>query len=155
MKRVTDFSTIALSFSLFLVSASGVKAQENVSKTEAATSLNDSVLVAQAETTNEFVTLNKNTTTGAINIVEEDGKQYIEFADDFQTTKGPDLEIILHKGPAVPLNIEEKDYVTIAPIQDLSGTQRYLVPEDINLNNFASVAVWCKQFNITFGYVQL
>lgn len=100
MKSFTDFMTIACSF--LLVSASSVKALEAVSKTEATVSLNNSALVAQGNTSNEFVTLNTNTTTGTLNIVEEDGEQYIEFADDFQTTEGPDLEIILHKDAAVP-----------------------------------------------------
>lgn len=153
MKRLIDFSTISLS--ILLLSTSGAKALENNSQVKTPESLSQSIVIAQAEENSEFITLNENTTKGTLNIVEEDGKQYIELSDDFQTAEGPDLEIILHKDNAVPLNIESENYVAIAPIQGLEGTQRYEVPQNIDINDYASVAVWCQEFNITFGYAQL
>ncbi len=153
MKYFTNF--ISITFSLLLISASNVKAIEVAGNTKAVASQNNRTIVAQAKTLNKFVTLNRNNTTGTLRIIKENGRQYIELSDDFQTTEGPDLEIILHKNTAVPLNIEEEDYITIAPLKNLQGTQSYLVPENISLDDYASLAIWCKEFNITFGYVQL
>ena len=154
MKRFSTFTTIALS--LLLTSATGVSALETLSKTEVSVSLNNSILVAKAETSSKFVTAEKDhQTVGTVTIISEDGKQYLEFGDDFQTVEGPAVKIILHKDGTVPVNIEEEDYVTIAPIQSFEGTQRYAVPTDVNLDEYASVAVWCQEFNVTFGYAQL
>ncbi|MGJ3252480.1 MAG: DM13 domain-containing protein [Elainellaceae cyanobacterium] len=97
-------------------------------------------------------------TQGAVSIIEENGQRYVEFANDFQTDSGPDLFVILHQSedvigstlpPAHP--IEEGDYITLAPLQTVSGSQRYPVPETVNLDDYRSVAIWCRQFNATFG----
>ncbi|HHP7245114.1 MAG TPA: DM13 domain-containing protein [Elainellaceae cyanobacterium] len=101
-------------------------------------------------------------TQGAVSIIEENGQRYVEFANDFQTDSGPDLFVILHQSddvigstppPAHP--IEEGDYVTLAPLQTVSGSQRYLIPETVNLEDYQSVAIWCQQFNATFGAASL
>ena len=92
---------------------------------------------------------------GTFKIVTVDEKQYIEFSDDFKVSKGPDLEIILHKNNVVASSISEKDYISLAPIQSFSGNQRYEIPENVNLDDYASVAVWCEDFNVTFGYAEL
>ena len=97
----------------------------------------------------------RNQTTGTFEVVEEDGKQYIEFSDDFEVSEGPDLKVILHTDPNVESSIDESDYVTLAPIESFTGTQRYEVPEDVDLNDYASVAIWCEEFNVTFGYAEL
>lgn len=154
MKRFTTFTTIALS--LLLTSASGVSALETISQTKVSVSLNNSVLVAQAGTFSKFVTAEKDhPTTGTLTIIEKDGKRYIEFRDDFKTVEGPDVKIILHKNAVVPVTVKEEDYTTIASIQSFEGTQRYEIPEGIDVNKYASVAVWCQEFNVTFGYAQL
>ena len=92
---------------------------------------------------------------GNFKIVEAEGKQFIEFSNDFKVSQGPDLEIILHKNKVVASSISEKDYISLAPIQSFSGNQRYEIPENVNLDDYASVAVWCEDFNVTFGYAQL
>lgn len=127
---------------------------------------NSSVLIASnpcasvnpcaAASSNQFVAVgSRNKTEGGFQVVEENGKQYIEFSNDFEVSQGPDLEIILHKNQTVGQSIAEEDYISLAPIQSFSGTQRYEVPEDVDLNDYASVAVWCEDFNVTFGYAPL
>ncbi len=154
MKRLIDFSTISLT--LLLLSTSGVKALENEFKPEASRSTFNGVLVAQAEQDSQFVTVEPgHATTGKLSIIEENGKQYIEFDNSFRTGKGPDVEIILHKNQSIPLNIKAENYVTIAPIKSFTGVQLYEIPEGIDLNNYGSLGIWCKEFNITFAYAQL
>ena len=88
-------------------------------------------------------------------MVKENGKQYIEFSEDFEVSQGPDLEIILHKDSSVPVSIDEDDYISLAAIQSFNGSQRYEVPKNVDLKDYASVAVWCEEFNVTFGYGEL
>ena len=94
-------------------------------------------------------------TSGAVRIVTENEQRYLEFEQGFKTTNGPDVKVILHRDSIVPLNVNEQDYITLAPIQSLSGAQRYALPADLNLEQFQSVAIWCEQFNVTFGYANL
>lgn len=95
-------------------------------------------------------------TQGTVSIITEQGKRYLEFDHNFKTDKGPDLFVILHRSDAPPISgIKEKDYVNIAPLQKISGNQRYALPENVNVRDFKSVAIWCRQFNATFGYATL
>jgi hypothetical protein len=97
-------------------------------------------------------------TAGGVELVSQDGQQMLTFDESFITADGPDLVVVLHRSsnlleesppPAYPLN--EEDYVVIAPLTATSGTQTYVVPAEIDLTAFASVAVWCQAFNATFG----
>ena len=102
-------------------------------------------------------------TKGTARIINENGNRYLELGEDFLTfDMGPDLVVILHRSedvigstepPAYPLN--EEDYVILAPLKEFSGTQRYEITDDINLENYASAAIWCRQFNATFGAARL
>ena len=114
-----------------------------------------SISVAQTTDINNFVSVGRKTTTGEIKIINENGNKYIEFDQSFVTDNGPDLKIILHRNKSVSSRISESDYIEIAPLQSFSGTQRYLIPEEVDLSQYSSVAIWCRQFNVTFGYAAL
>lgn len=94
-------------------------------------------------------------TEGSITVVEENNQLYLDIASNFKTVRGPDVNVLLHSAETVPVAINEADYVSIAPLDSFSGEQRYLIPADINLEDFKSVAVWCARFNVTFGYATL
>lgn len=95
-------------------------------------------------------------TQGKVSIITQQGKQYLEFDQNFKTDNGPDLFVILHTSNAPPVSgIKEKDYVSIAPLQKISGNQRYALPASVKLENYKSVAIWCRKFNATFGYAPL
>ncbi|MEM9922575.1 MAG: DM13 domain-containing protein [Cyanobacteria bacterium P01_D01_bin.50] len=95
-------------------------------------------------------------TKGTASIIAENGKKYIQFDNQFKSDSGPDLFVILHKDDKLPITgIKEADYVSIAPLKKTSGTQKYEIPENVDLANFKSVAIWCRKFNATFGYAVL
>ncbi|MDP5339563.1 MAG: DM13 domain-containing protein [Nodularia sp. (in: cyanobacteria)] len=95
-------------------------------------------------------------TQGKVSVITEAGKPYLEFDQNFKTDNGPDLFVILHRSATPPVSgIQEKDYVSIAALQKINGTQRYALPDNVNLADFKSVAIWCRQFNATFGYASL
>lgn len=98
-------------------------------------------------------------TEGTAQIVTENGNSYLELDPSFKTSnQGPDLVVILHRSddvlgstepPTYPL--QAQDYVVLSPLQAFSGAQRYPIPEDINLDDYKSAVIWCRQFNATFG----
>ncbi|MGC1245300.1 MAG: DM13 domain-containing protein [Spirulinaceae cyanobacterium] len=101
-------------------------------------------------------------TAGNAVIVEENGDRYLEFDQSFQTDSGPDLFVVLHRsadvigsGQAPAFGIKEGEYVTLAPLETTTGKQRYAIPENINLEDYNSVAIWCRRFNATFGAASL
>ena len=113
----------------------------------------NSVLVAEASAS-QFVSV-EHPTSGQVSIIEEDGTRYLAIGEDFQSDRGPALQVILHKSDTVGLQIEEGDYVSLGELQSFNGAQRYVIPEAIDLTQYQSVAVWCEEFNATFGYAPL
>ena len=102
----------------------------------------------------QFVSV-EHPTTGQVSVVEEEGVRYLEIAQDFQSDRGPALEVILHKSNTVGLKVEEGDYVSLGTLKSFNGAQRYQIPDDLDLSQYQSVAVWCQEFNATFGYAPL
>lgn len=103
-----------------------------------------------------FVTVEQDhPTQGTARIVEENGQRYLVFDRAFTTAQGPDVEVILYRGSQVPVNIAERDYITLAPLQSFDGEQRYAIPANLDLGEFGAVGIWCRQFNVTFGYAAL
>ncbi|MEA5598485.1 DM13 domain-containing protein [Rivularia sp. UHCC 0363] len=95
-------------------------------------------------------------TKGTASIITENGKKYIEFDNQFKSDNGPDLFVILHKDDKLPITgIKEADYVSIAALKSTNGVQKYEIPENVDVSNFKSVAIWCRKFNATFGYAVL
>lgn len=102
-------------------------------------------------------------TQGTARIVTQNGKSFLELDQGFKTFEmGPDLVVVLHRSsdvisstlpPAYPL--KEGDYVVLAPLQKFSGAQRYAIPTNVNLADFQSAVIWCRQFNATFGAATL
>jgi hypothetical protein len=95
-------------------------------------------------------------TQGSLQVMTYKGRQYLELGRNFKTDEGPDLYLILHRSDAPPVSgIKETDYVNVARLRKVAGLQRYIVPKNVNLSDYKSVAVWCKKFNATFGYAAL
>lgn len=105
----------------------------------------------------------EHTTTGTVHLITKDGKSFIELEKSFKTSEsGPDLVVILHRSDNVIkstkppyYSLKKGDYIVIAPLQKYNGTQKYPLPEDINLADYQSVAIWCRKFNATFGAATL
>lgn len=98
-------------------------------------------------------------TQGTVRIITQNGKTFLELDQGFKTSSaGPDLVVALHRSgnvlgsttpPAYPL--KQGEYVVLAPLRKFNGAQRYAIPANLNLANFQSAVIWCRQFNATFG----
>ncbi|MBE7385927.1 MAG: DM13 domain-containing protein [Leptolyngbya sp. SIO1E4] len=101
-------------------------------------------------------------TQGSATLTTQDGVQTLVFDEPFATSDGPDLVVVLHRSatvldetppPAYPLT--EGDYVVLAPLTATTGSQEYVIPADVNAEEYQSVAIWCQEFNATFGAAAL
>jgi hypothetical protein len=90
-------------------------------------------------------------TEGTAQIVTENGKRYLVLDAAFVTDAGPDLFVLLHR-EAMPQTYEAQNYLSLGMLQQTQGEQRYAIPDDVDVNDFRSAVIWCRQFNATFGY---
>ena len=93
-------------------------------------------------------------TSGSASIVEVDGQSYLEFDSAFSSSDGPDLFVLLH-AEASPESYSPDNYVSLGRLQQVAGAQRYAIPENIDISAFKSAVIWCRQFDVTFGYATL
>ena len=145
-----------VSLLVFASNVNSVIASTQFESTVNKSTLNSTILIAEAQSlaNGDFVSV-EHPTQGKASIVEDGNNRYLELNADFQTDRGPDLKVILHRAETVDLKLEEGDYINLGALQDFSGNQRYEIPEDIDLSEYNSVAIWCEQFNATFGYAPL
>ncbi|NJL82084.1 MAG: DM13 domain-containing protein [Chloroflexaceae bacterium] len=144
-----------LSLAIFIAGVTSAPALSNPHR-RAAISIAQAPAGPAVLATANFVTAEKDhPTQGTVRILEEKGKRYVEFSADFKTVEGPAVAVILHRGHTVAVNIHGKDYITLAPLRSFTGAQRYEIPPQVNLADFGSVAIWCGDFNVTFGYAPL
>lgn len=70
--------------------------------------------------------------------------------DDFEVGPGPKFHVYLVPQP----NIRASSDVDISTVVDLgrlrsfSGSQRYAIPAGVDPTAYASVVIWCAQFNV-------
>lgn len=93
-------------------------------------------------------------TSGSAQIIEEQGQRYLQLDAAFRTDAGPDLLVLLHT-QAVPTRYNGSNYISLGQVQRVAGAQRYAIPADADLQAIQSAVIWCRQFNVTFGYATL
>lgn len=136
----------------------GGVAAPNVSDTSAPqvqteTQASSSTLIAVAGSQSGRFVDGDHPTQGTARIVTAN-PPYLEFDQGFKTDQGPDLFVLLHR-QSVPKNYQANTYVNLGRLKQVNGSQRYTIPADIDLGEFKSVVIWCRQFNATFGYAPL
>lgn len=115
----------------------------------------ESVRAAEVLDSGKFVTVDADhETTGTVEIVQKKNRIYVRLGDDFSTAEGPDLHLLLHKKNP-PIGYDQSDYVSLGRLKSFNGTQVFLVPDGVALDQYVSVVVWCKKFNIIFGTAHL
>lgn len=88
--------------------------------------------------------------SGDVTLKFEGDSLVIQFASNFVTDAGPDLDVYLSNEPnPVATGIK------IDPLKSFSGSQEYLVPSNIHIDDFKYIVVHCTQYNHLFGYALL
>ena len=85
----------------------------------------------------------------------DDGHYYVRF-EDFRTENGPDLVVYLSSAASTAKGTQfAQSFVDLGELKGNIGNQNYRVPDDANLDQFKSVVVWCRRFNVAFGAAPL
>jgi len=81
----------------------------------------------------------------------DDGHYYVRF-EDFSTENGPDLLVYLSSAQSTASGTEfAQNFVDLGPLKGNIGNQNYQVPDGTDLEQFKSVVIWCRRFNVAFG----
>jgi len=88
-------------------------------------------------------------TSGLATIEFSNEKTHLYLGEDFKTLNGPDLYVYL------ATDKHAKDFVNLGTIHSFSGIQSYEISDDIDLEKYNQVLIWCKAFGALFGNAQL
>lgn len=86
-------------------------------------------------------------------VIQRDGQTVIRFADDFRAANGPDLKIFLSPKDVATVTgtTAVEGSLLLGELKSTRGTQEYLVPAGVNLDDYASVLVHCEEFAVLWG----
>ncbi|MDP3901545.1 MAG: DM13 domain-containing protein [bacterium] len=104
---------------------------------------------AQIISQGKFIGLDFHNAEGTVKLLQIDKKIYIRFEDDFKVTNGPDL--FVHFGK----NGDYSPHANLGELKGNIGAQNYEVPENINIEDFDEIWVWCRAFSVPFGKAEL
>ena len=90
-------------------------------------------------------------TRGSALISEVEGKLILSLKD-FTTSNGPDVHVYLVKGDNPDQSsVNKSGFLDLGVIKGNQGNQNYELPAGTNLDEYGSVAIWCKRFSVDFG----
>ena len=85
----------------------------------------------------------------------ENGKPLLRL-EDFSTTNGPDLFVVLSSSASPEQDgLKNGAYLQLDALKGNVGNQNYELPADTELSQYKSVVIWCRTFNVVFGYAPL
>lgn len=76
---------------------------------------------------------------------------------DFEVGPGPAFHVYLVPRSSIRSSSEMKDvmYVDLGRLRSFKGSQRYPIPDGINLKNYPSVIIWCERFGVLISPADL
>ena len=130
-------------------SSSGSSGQVEGSITEIATGIKGEAKILRQGTFNEIDIVHKG--SGKAVALETDSGKILKF-ENFKVTNGPDLFVYISKN----VNVEENglgEFVSLGSLKSSEGEQSYNLPE--NIEEYKSVAIWCRAFGVLFSEAEL
>jgi hypothetical protein len=103
----------------------------------------------------EFIS-HEHPTTGLARVIRKpDGSHLLELVG-LDTSNGPDLRVWLSDQPARSGTagwrvFDDGAWIELGRLKGNQGDQAYAIPAGTNLDQLASVAIWCKRFSVSFG----
>lgn len=154
--KPSQLATISLSSFLFVGSLTAYLSTSLNASANPDNSISQTIAQNNVIKTGNFMTVKQEKQTkGQVKIISENGKRYLELTSDFTTAKGPDVQVILHRGSEIAVNPNLEDYFNVSMLKSFEGGQRYLIPDYVKLDEFKSVGIWCREFNVTFAFASL
>jgi electron transfer DM13 len=97
-------------------------------------------------------------TTGAARLLRLGDGRTIVRLENFRTSSGPDVIVILSDAPnTIPDagGYDDGNFVSVGSLKANRGNQNYAVPSSVDLSKYRSIVVWCRRFTVAFGAAPL
>lgn len=93
------------------------------------------------------------TIQGSAKIETIDTQTRLVFSDDFKTKNGPDLKVYISKRSVEDLTSKDvgETAVRISVLKSNKGGQSYIIPAEINLDEYESVIIHCEAYTVLWG----
>ena len=100
----------------------------------------------------EFIGLAHSGTGTALIIELADGSRILRF-ENLDVDNGPDLRVILSPTELTDDDgaYDDGDFLDLGVLKGNQGNQNYEIPAGVDIDDFATVAIWCRRFNVTFN----
>lgn len=89
-------------------------------------------------------------TSGTATVLRKADGLYLSLGSDFRTGSGPDVFVLLHK-QGEPRSYADGQFVNLGMLSSFRGEALFKLPDGVDPADYASVVIWCRQFNVTFG----
>lgn len=90
-------------------------------------------------------------TSGTAKVITDGDRRFLRF-ENFETDNGPDLDVYLATGPP---DGDLGEYINLAELKGNIGDQNYELTDDIDLDRYTTVFIWCTRFSVAFGAAAL
>lgn len=85
----------------------------------------------------------------------EDGSRVLRL-EDFSSTNGPDLYVYLTSADSADSDEAlNSDFVDLGLLSGNIGNQNYEIGDDVDLDHYDTVVIWCRRFTVGFGSADL
>ncbi|MFT5201456.1 MAG: hypothetical protein ACI9C1_000832 [Candidatus Aldehydirespiratoraceae bacterium] len=82
-------------------------------------------------------------------------QRFLRF-EEFATDNGPDLNVYLSSAPlGSDDNAFDDDFIDLGDLRGNIGSQNYEIPEDVDLDRYTTVVIWCVRFGVAFAAAEL
>ncbi len=80
------------------------------------------------------------------------GASVLRFTE-FSGTNGPDLKVWLVKAASVQNSddVKASEWLSLGSLKGNKGDQNYVIPDGVDIADYPSVVIWCKQFGVLFA----
>lgn len=72
--------------------------------------------------------------------------------ENFSSTNGPDLKVWLVQDTNGDV---DSGYYSLGKLKGNKGNQNYSIPDDVNIDEYNSVIIWCEAFSVLFSTATL
>jgi hypothetical protein len=100
-----------------------------------------------------FRSLEHPTSGKATILVLADGKRFVRL-EDFRTSSGPDVIVILSSTPPTEDSLgayDDRALLILGELKGNIGNQNYEIPAGVDLADYRSIVIWCRRFSVGFG----
>src|ERR1700754_2294405 len=76
---------------------------------------------------------------------------------DFEVGPGPAFHVYLVPKSSIRSSSDMKDvmYIDLGRLRSFKGSQRYQIPDGVNLKDYPSVIIWCERFGVLISPADL